>query len=161
MSQNRVIGIQNRLPWNVPEDLKRFREVTTGHPIVMGRKTFESIGRALPKRTNIVVTRDVASLTSRVPAGVLVAVSLPEAIELATASDIPGREEIFVIGGGEIYSQAVPLAHRLYITSIEQDFPGDAFFPDFNRQDYREISREKREASEGAPPFEFITLERW
>jgi dihydrofolate reductase len=160
MSRNRVIGVENRLPWNIPEDLKRFREITTGHPIVMGRKTFESIGRALPKRTNIVVTRDVASVQNRVPSGVLVAASLLEALKAAQGADIPGGEEIFVIGGGEIYKQSLPLAQKLYITQIDQDYLGDAFFPAFEAADFREISRETHESREGVPAFEFIVLDR-
>ncbi|HEY8278026.1 MAG TPA: dihydrofolate reductase, partial [Bdellovibrionota bacterium] len=118
MSENRVIGVNNHLPWNIPEDLKRFKAITSGHPIVMGRKTFESIGKALPKRTNIVITRD---RTYRAEGGV-VAHSLDEAFDWAKKS--PGSDEIFVIGGSEIFKLALPLASRIYLTEVSWPFEG-------------------------------------
>lgn len=155
MSRNRVIGAQNKLPWNIPEDLKRFREITTGHPIIMGRKTFDSIGRPLPKRTNIVITRD----SKRTIEGCLVVDSLERAIAEASAAGIPGSDEVFVIGGGEIYRQALPRADRLYLTLVDCEIEGDAFFPEISWVGYREISRERRKPEEGAA-FEFLVLER-
>lgn len=153
MARNRTIGAGGRLPWHLPEDLKRFKAVTTGHPIVMGRKTFESIGRPLPGRTNIVVTRDAAKT---IP-GCVVAGSLDEALAKASAPGVPGNEEVCVIGGGEIYRQALPRADRLYLTLIDRDVDGDAFFPDFSEQDYTVVSREER----GDPfRFEFLVLQR-
>ena len=153
MAKNRVIGSQNKLPWSIPEDLKRFREITLGHPIIMGRKTYESIGRPLPKRTNIVVTRDVSARFE----GCHAALSLDEAIEKAHHEDIPGRDEVMVIGGGEIYKQALPLADRIYLTLIGHEVQGEAYFPEFQWADYREISREHR-----TDPFayDFLVLDK-
>lgn len=144
MSENRVIGVNNRLPWNIPEDLKRFKEITTGHPIVMGRKTFESIGRVLPKRTNIVITRD---RTFRVEGGAVVH-SFEEALEWARRA--PGAEEVFVIGGSEIFRLALPLAWRIYLTEVRWPFEGDIFFPEFPEEDFREVGTEKISESPAA-----------
>jgi dihydrofolate reductase len=137
MSENRVIGVNNHLPWNIPEDLKRFKAITLNHPILMGRKTFESIGKILPKRTNIVITRD---RTYRVEGGA-VCHSLDEALDWAKRS--PGSDEIFVIGGSEIFKQALPLAATIYLTEVHWPFEGDTFFPDFPEADFQETSREK------------------
>jgi dihydrofolate reductase len=137
MSENRVIGVNNHLPWNIPEDLKRFKAITLDHPIVMGRKTFESIGKPLPKRTNIVVTRD---RSYRVEGGAVVH-SFEEALEWGRKA--PGSEEIFVIGGSEIFKLALPLAWRIYLTEVEWPFEGDTFFPDFPEEEFREVSRER------------------
>lgn len=125
MSENRAIGKDNKLPWNIPEDLRRFKELTSGHPIIMGRKTFESIGRILPGRTNIIVTRD-QSYTAE---GCICCHSLEEAIKIARGID---EERLFIIGGGEVFSQAVGLADRLCLTIIEGQFEGDTFFPDYS-----------------------------
>ncbi len=151
MSENRVIGVNNGLPWNIPEDLKRFRAITVGHPMIMGRKTFESIGRVLPQRTNIVVTRD---RNFRVEGGG-VCHSLEEAIDWAKRS--PGAEEIFVIGGSEIFRLALPLANRLYLTEVHWPFEGDTFFPDFPEEEFRELSRESISAQ---PKATLRVLER-
>jgi dihydrofolate reductase len=153
MAKNRVIGAENKLPWSIPEDLKRFREITTGHPIVMGRKTYDSIGRPLPKRTNIVITRDASVRLD----GCEMAGSVEEAVELASREDVPGREEVMIIGGGEIYRQSLRLADRLYLTLIGHDVAGDAYFPEFAWSDYREIAREPR-----TEPFayDFLVLDR-
>lgn len=123
MSQNRVIGRAGGLPWRLSADLQRFKSLTMGHHLVMGRKTFDSIGRALPGRTSIVITRQTAW---QPPAGVLVAHDLAAALALA-ATD----EELFVIGGGEIYRLALPQAERLYLTLVEAEIDGDTFFPEF------------------------------
>lgn len=136
MSENRVIGVNNSLPWSIPEDLKRFKLITLNHPILMGRKTFESIGRTLPKRTNIVITRD---RSYRVEGGA-VCFSLEEALEWARRS--PGSEEIFIIGGAEIFRQAMPLAHKIYLTEVQWPFEGDTFFPDFPEAEFREVLSE-------------------
>ncbi len=137
MSENRVIGQDNHLPWNIPEDLKRFKQITLGHPIVMGRKTFESIGKPLPKRTNIVVTRDK---NYRVEGGA-VCHSLEEALDWARRSE--GAEEIFVIGGAEIFKLAIPLAGRIYLTEVLWPFEGDTFLPPIPEEQFREIRTEK------------------
>lgn len=123
-SRNMAIGKANSLVWRLPDDLKRFKKLTTGHPIIMGRKTYQSIGRALPDRTNIVVTRDK---NLEIP-GCIVVHSLVEAIEKAKKID---REEIFVIGGAEIYKEALPLADMLHVTKVDMDVEGDAFFPEY------------------------------
>lgn len=119
MSANRVIGINNTIPWKLPEDLKYFKKLTLGKSIIMGRKTFESIGRALPSRENIVMTQQQTYQVQ----GVKVAHSLKEAIELAE------NPEIFIIGGAEIYKQSLPLVETVYLTLIEKNFDGDAYFP--------------------------------
>jgi dihydrofolate reductase len=137
MSENRVIGVENRLPWNIPEDLKRFRKITLGHPIIMGRKTYESIGKVLPGRTNIVITRE---RLYRVEGGA-VTHSLDEALEWARQS--PGSGEIFIIGGAEIFRQALPKARRIYLTEVRWPFEGDTHFPDFDEADYKEVTRER------------------
>jgi dihydrofolate reductase len=151
MTADRVIGVDNHLPWNIPEDLKRFKKITLGHPIVMGRKTYESIGKPLPGRTNIVVTRERAY---RVEGGAVVH-SLIEGLDWARKS--PGAEEVFVIGGSEIFKQALPIAGRIYLTEVSWPFIGDTFFPDFDVNDYKEMAREKLSES---PPALLKVLER-
>ncbi len=136
MSENRVMGVNNHLPWNIPEDLKRFKAITLDHPIVMGRKTFESIGRILPRRTNIVISRD---RSYRVEGGAICH-SFEESLQWAGRS--PGSDEIFVIGGAEIFKLALPLARRIYLTEVHWPFEGDTFFPAFPETDFQEISRE-------------------
>ncbi|MBS0368656.1 MAG: dihydrofolate reductase [Proteobacteria bacterium] len=148
-----VIGIENRLPWHLPEDMKFFRETTRGKPVIMGRKTWESLPdafRPLPGRLNIVVSRNPDFQA----AGGTVVSSLEAA--RAAAGD---AEIAFVIGGAELYRQALPLADRLLLTEIERDYAGDAFFPDFDRSVWREASREPRVAESGLP-FAFVTYER-
>ena len=139
ISKNRAIGKDNKLLWYIPEDLKRFRAITNGHPIIMGRKTFESIGKPLPNRTNIVITRD----ENYKPEGCIVTHSLNEAIEKAkhlpfaklAAVNLANQftDEIFIIGGGQIYEQAMPLADKLYVTVIDTNVTdADTFFPEYN-----------------------------
>lgn len=133
MAKNRVIGANGALPWRLPQDLKRFRALTMGHHIVMGRRTFESIGRALPGRTSVVITRNPAWRAD----GVVVARSLADAIAKA------GRDtEIFVIGGEQVFREALPLADRIYLTEIDREFAGDVFFPDPGPDRWTEVSRE-------------------
>ncbi|GGX75839.1 dihydrofolate reductase [Saccharospirillum salsuginis] len=158
MAQNRVIGRDNKLPWYLPNDLKYFKRVTTGKPVIMGRKTYESIGRPLPNRTNIVVTRD----TGFEAAGVKVVHSLDEAIELSEADTvINGGEEVIVMGGAEIYAQALPRADRLYVTLVHAEVDGDAYFPEIDLNAYREVAREDYEA-EGPNPYDysFVVMDR-
>jgi dihydrofolate reductase len=150
MAKNRVIGANNALPWRLPEDLKRFKALTMGHPIIMGRKTYESIGRPLPGRRNIVVTRN----TSFALEGCTV-VNSPSAALAACAND----DEAFVIGGAELYRALMGSADRIYLTEIDQVIEGDAWFPEFDRARWRETAREPSPA--GAPlPFAFVTYER-
>ncbi|KEA63442.1 Dihydrofolate reductase [Marinobacterium lacunae] len=157
-AENRVIGSENRLPWHLPEDLRYFKQVTMGKPIIMGRKTFESIGRPLPGRCNIVITRD-ASWSAP---GVVVVSSPEEAIERASAqAEIDGVDEAMVIGGAEIYRQMLPLSDRLYLTQVHADVEGDARFPEFDLAQWRELGREDFAASENNPyNYSFIVLQR-
>jgi len=126
IGKNRAIGRKNKLLWNLPEDLARFRRITKNHPIIMGRKTFESIGRLLPERTNIIVSRNPDYKIT----GGHIFNSLEAAIEFAKIS--PGKEEIFVIGGGEIYTSALPYCDKLYLTIVADEPEADVFFPDFS-----------------------------
>ena len=158
MAQNRVIGRNNKLPWHLSNDLKYFKRVTTGKPVIMGRKTYESIGKPLPNRTNIVVTRD----TGFEAAGVKVVHSLDAAIDLAESESlISGVDEVIVMGGAEIYAQALPRADRLYVTLVHAEVDGDAYFPEIDLKAYREVAREDYEA-EGPNPYDysFLVLER-
>ncbi|MFC6670888.1 dihydrofolate reductase [Marinobacterium aestuariivivens] len=135
-ARNRVIGIDNRLPWHLPADLKYFKEVTSGKPVIMGRKTFESIGRPLPNRHNIVVTRDSGWHHE----GVRTASSLPEAVEMARAyAEEANVDEVMVIGGAQIYAQALPLADMLYVTEVQLEPEGDAVFPELLASEWAEI----------------------
>jgi dihydrofolate reductase len=149
LASNRAIGRDNRMPWRLPEDLKRFRRLTMGHAVIMGRKTFESIGSPLTGRDNIVITRSPEWYRS----GCLVAHSLEAALAAVGKSS-----EAFVIGGAQIYALAMPLAQRLYMTEIERDFEGDAFFPELDRSRWREVSRE-RHASGGPEGFDYAFVE--
>jgi dihydrofolate reductase len=152
VARNGVIGAGNRLPWHLPEDLKRFRALTTGHTVVMGRKTWESIGKPLPNRQNIVVSRQPDLRID----GAAVARSLDEALSMARMPD-----PVFVIGGEALYRSALPGAAVLHLTEIERDFDGDARFPPFDRAEWREGTREAREAAgEGGFAYHFVTYER-
>ena len=158
MAKNHVIGINNNLPWHLSEDLKYFKRVTMGKPIIMGRKTFESIGRPLPGRTNIVITRNENYQAE----GIKVVHSLKAAMELCNSiAVIDGSDEAMVIGGAELYTQALPLADYLYLTEVHADVQGDAYFPDFNRNDWQEIGRDNFKAVEPNPyDYSFTVLEK-
>ena len=154
MARNRVIGRGGQLPWRLSADLKRFKSLTMGHHLIMGRKTFESIGRPLPGRTSIVLTRQTRT-QPHVPA-VRTASSLDEAFELAR-----GDEELFVVGGAEIYALAVPLAGRLYVTWVDADIEGDTFFPEFDWQRWQLVSEESHPAdAKNEHPFRFAIYDR-
>ena len=144
------IGIRNTLPWRLPEDLAFFKRTTTGHPIIMGHKTFDSIGRPLPNRRNIVVTRNAGWSH----AGVEAVRSLPLAAELA------GEGEVFVIGGAQIYAAALPLAARLIVTEIAADFECDAFFPRMDASEWVEVSREQHYSAENGFDYSFVIYQR-
>jgi len=153
VASNRTIGLNNTLPWHLPADLKHFKALTLGQIIVMGRRTYESIGRPLPGRTNVVLTR---RQDLNLP-DVGLAQSIEEAVNRYADSD----KTIFIIGGATLYQQALPLCQRLYLTEIQQDFPGDTFFPEFNRNDWQEISREIHYASDSSEmEFHFVVLDR-
>ena len=152
MAENRTIGIAGKLPWHIPEDLKHFKAMTLGKPIIMGRKTFESIGsKPLPKRLNIVISR------SRLLAdGIVWAASIEDAIAAAKKEAVQsGQNEIMIVGGGQIYADALPLTEKLYLTIIHRDIEnGDAFFPALDEQIWRETSRENH------GEYSFVTMER-
>lgn len=152
MDRNRLIGSHNRLPWHLPADLQHFKQVTLGKPVIMGRKTFESIGRPLPGRENIIVTRNQDFKAE----GCRVAYSIDEALEQASQ-----HEEAMVIGGAEFYRQLLPQADRLYLTLIEDEFEGDAWFPEWDASQWRELSNEPHEPDEKNPyHYRFRVLER-
>ncbi len=151
---NHVIGKDNQIPWYLPADLKYFKKTTLNHHVIMGRKTFESIGKPLPKRTNIVVTRSIFFLAS----GCIVAHSLEEALQIARDHD---EEEVFIIGGAQLYEEALPIADRIYITEVDFCPEGDVFFPKIDTDAWREKSREPHPADEKNPyPYTFKILER-
>ena len=137
IGRNREIGSGNQLLWHIPDDLKRFKALTLGHPVIMGRKTFESIGKVLPGRTNIVITRD----TSWKFEGATVAHSLAEALEQARKID----SEICIIGGAQLYEQSLPFADKLSLTLIDDEKPADTFFPEYEYLFTKKVFEEKRE----------------
>ncbi|AZZ90521.1 dihydrofolate reductase [Hahella sp. KA22] len=153
-AENGAIGVENTLPWRLSNDLQYFKRVTMGKPIIMGRKTFDSIGRPLPGRTNIVVTRNKDWRHD----GVSVAHSLDEAVSLA------GREqtdEVMLIGGAELYRQGLAAAQRVYLTEVKTSVQGDAFFPELDPADWRETSRDSHPADEkNQYPHDFVVFER-
>jgi len=150
MDARRGIGIRNALPWRLPEDLAFFKRTTTGHTIVMGRKTFESIGRPLPNRHNIVITRN----TDWHHPGTETANSLEEAIKLADG------EEVFVIGGAQIFAESLPLATKLIVTEIDKTFECDTFFPEKNPLEWKETSRETHYSDQNRCRYAFVTYEK-
>lgn len=161
ISENNVIGKDNSLPWHIPEDLKRFKEITSGHPVIMGRKTYESIGRLLPNRVNIIITRDKDYKVE----GAVVVHTLDEAIAEASAPHpdlLPQEEkeeveEVFILGGGQIFEQAMDIADKLYLTIVHTEIEGDVYFPEysgFSKETYRmESSNEKYK-------YTFLDLEK-
>ena len=150
IAKNRVIGVNNTLPWYLPEDLKRFRALTTGHHIIMGRKTFDSLGRLLPGRTTVIVTRN----PDYKMAGAIVVHSLEAAIT-ACGDD----NEAFLIGGAELYKDGLKLANKLYITEIDAEYEGDAFFPEFDVAEWQVVERESHQAENGLG-FSYLTYQR-
>jgi dihydrofolate reductase len=139
IDKNRVLGKGNTIPWHLPADFAHFKETTAGHPVIMGLNTYRSIGRPLPERTNIVLSKDDEKIE-----GCLVAHSLLEAFDLAKERS----EDIFVIGGASVYEQALPFADVLNLTLIDAEVEGDIFFPKFNLNEWKEISHEEKKADE-------------
>ncbi|RYE05608.1 MAG: dihydrofolate reductase [Sphingobacteriaceae bacterium] len=151
VSANNVIGKNNQLIWHLPADLKHFKQLTTGHAVFMGRKTYDSIGKPLPNRRNIVISRNVKNI-----AGCEVVASLEEGFKLCA-----DQEEIYVIGGAEIYRLTLPLADQIELTRVHHDFDGDTFFPEINLNQWQESKREDFESDEkNAYAYSFITLNR-
>ncbi|GAB3916489.1 dihydrofolate reductase [Larkinella terrae] len=154
VAENGVIGQDNELVWHLPDDFKYFKQTTSGHPVLMGRKTFESLGKPLPNRLNVVITRNPAFH----PEGAVIVDSLEKAMEEARKT---GIAEAFVIGGAEIYRQAIASADRLYLTEVKASYEGDAKFPDFDKTVWQEISRRPHPADDRhAVPFDFVIWER-
>lgn len=148
VANNGIIGQGQRLPWHLPADLRHFRRTTWGHPIVMGRRTFESIGHSLPGRWNLVVSRTLTAVID----GIDIVSSLEEALQRVQTAP-----EVFVIGGASLYTQVFPHANRLHLTRIQADFEGDTYFPDFYPADWRETSREEHTSPF---PFSFTVLDK-
>lgn len=151
MARNRTIGINNTLPWRLPEDLKYFKALTLGHHIIMGRKTYESIGKPLPGRTTVILTRG----NYAAPEGVKIARSLQQAIEVCGVD-----KEIFFVGGAELYVQSLPLVERLYLTEIQADVDGDAWFPLFDKRQWREACRDSRHDEASGITYDFVIYDR-
>lgn len=152
MGSNRIIGRGNSLPWRLPADLRHFKSTTMGHPIIMGRKTYESIGRALPGRTNIIIT----AKPRYTAAGCHVANSIDEALELAQTGD-----QVFIIGGASLYAQTLSRADRLYVTLIHHEFEGDAYFPEIDSGLWRKMEEESFRADQENPyDYSFLKFER-
>lgn len=146
VAENGTIGDQNSLLWHIKEDMQLFRRVTTGHPVVMGRKTYESLGRPLPNRTNVVISRQELTIE-----GCTVVHSLEEALALFDA-----EEELFIIGGAQIYAAALPIADRLYLTTVEHSYEGDTHFPAWDRTQWKLTHSEHFACGENYPhPFRF------
>ncbi|WP_163831700.1 dihydrofolate reductase [Spartinivicinus ruber] len=151
VAANNAIGINNKLPWYLPGDLRYFKQLTMGKPLIMGRKTFESLGKPLPGRTNIVITRNQGFAA----AGAKVVHTLDEAIDLAESIGlIDGCEEMMVIGGAQIYQQALPLANRLYLTRVHRAFEGDTFFPEFDDNQWQLVDEQIQE-TDHQPPLKY------
>ena len=146
MAKNRVIGRDNRIPWHLPRELQMFKSLTMGHHLVMGRKTYESLNRLLPGRTTVIVTHD---RKYRVP-GAIVVGSLPAAIAVCG-----NDEEIFIIGGAQLFKEALPLANRIYLTTVQAEIEGDTIMPDFDLRGWKQISKEEFKADE-KNPYDYI-----
>lgn len=151
IAENNAIGKNNQLLWHLPADLKHFKDITGGHSIIMGRKTFDSVGKPLPRRRNIVVTRQPITIE-----GCEVVNSIEAGLELCS-----GEDEVFIGGGAEIYRQAMHLTGRIYLTIVHKRFEADTFFPDINPAEWEEVSREYHAPDEkNSLPYSFITYER-
>jgi dihydrofolate reductase len=150
VAKDRAIGKKNTLLWNIPEDLQHFKKITSGHPVIMGQKTFESLKGPLPNRTNIILTFDKKYKTP----GCIVAHSMDEAIEIASEKD---KDEIFFMGGGQIYHQAIKFADKLYLTIVEGEYEADTYFPDYS--EFKKVVSEEPHKSSGYK-YSFLELEK-
>ncbi len=156
MAKNRVIGSKLKLPWHIPEDLKFFKDTTKGKIIIQGRKTYESLGyKPLPNRLNVIITRNPESVPFH--KDIVIFTKLEDALEFAKSKTSEWGEEVFIGGGEEIYRLALPYTDRIYLTVIEKEFEGDAKFPEFDLNEFKEVHRDNRE---GEVPFSFRTYER-
>lgn len=158
LGRNRVIGVNNVMPWHIPADLKYFKAKTLGKPVIMGRKTFRSIGKPLPGRSNIVLTRD----RGFAPEGVTPVADMDQAISAAKREAVQiGATEIMVAGGAEVYAQFIEQAECLYLTEIDVAFEGDAYFPDYHAvAEWKAVWRERHPPKGGQPAFDFVIYER-
>ncbi len=148
------IGLENKIPWSIPEDMKRFRDITRGHSVIMGRKTFESIGRLLPNRKNVIITKNASFIS---PEEAVVVNTLEDAI-----ANIREDGEVFVIGGSQIYEMALPYVDKMYLTHIDREFAADTYFPNFDRNEWKVVENSTGHRTEGEPTtnFAFVTYER-
>jgi dihydrofolate reductase len=154
MANNNVIGANNKMPWHLPADLQHFKRLTLGKPIIMGRKTYQSIGKALPGRLNIVITSDKAFFVD----DAMVVNTCEQALSVAKA-DSDSTEEVMIIGGGTVYRHFMPLCDRLYLTLIDLDVAGDTVFPDYHHPDWQELTEQSHQADDKNPyAYQFITL---
>jgi dihydrofolate reductase len=153
MAKNRVIGANGTLPWDIPEDMKFFKETTRGHAMIMGRKTFESLPGLLPNRLHVVVTRQKDYKAD----GAIVFATAHDAVEYCRTQTTKWGDEVFIIGGGEIFKEMLPLTDRIYLTEIHHDVSGDALFPEFDKNEFIEVSRSQRVLPIA---FDFVTYER-
>jgi len=151
-AKNNAIGLNNNLPWRLSDDLKNFKKITMGHPVIMGRKTFESMGKPLPGRTNIIITRQ----NSFKAAGCTIVHSLDEAIALARVS---GNKESFVIGGADIINQALPITDKIYLTEIIAEVEGDTFLQKIDLNDWKILNKQKFAKAEGVNDYNFSIIE--
>ena len=152
MGKNKVIGIKNKLPWNLPADMEHFKELTKGKPIIMGMKTFESIGKPLPNRINIVISH----ITDYKAKGCIIVHSIEEALKAAE-----GNEEVMIAGGASIYKEFLHKANKMYLTLIDGDFEGDAYFPEYKIEEWEETSYEEHERDKDNPyNYTFLILKR-
>jgi dihydrofolate reductase len=151
ISENHAIGKDNKLLWYLPNDLKHFKEITSGHTVIMGRKTYESVGKPLPNRRNIIITRQNITIE-----GCEVVNSIEAALALCA-----DEAEVFIVGGAEIYKQSMHLTDRIYLTIVHKDFDGDSYFPEINPNNWRETAREDHEPdAKNALPYSFITFKK-
>ena len=151
ISENNAIGKNNQLLWYLPADLKHFKNITTGHTVIMGRKTYESVGEPLPNRRNIIITRQNITIE-----GCEIVKSIEDALALSAS-----EEEVFIVGGAEIYRQSMHLTNRIYLTVVHQKFDADSFFPEIHYDEWLETEQEDHEPDEkNKLPYSFITLER-
>ncbi|MGZ3754762.1 MAG: dihydrofolate reductase [Mucilaginibacter sp.] len=151
IAENNAIGKDNKLLWYLPNDLKHFKTITTGHTVIMGRKTYESVGKPLPNRRNIIITRQNITID-----GCEVVNSIEAALALCSLEN-----EVFIVGGAEIYRQAMPLTNRIYLTIVHQEFEADTFFPTIVANEWKEVYREDHEPdNKNLIPYSFITFER-
>jgi dihydrofolate reductase len=158
-SSNRVIGIDGQLPWHIPDDLKYFKAITIGKPIIMGRKTFDSIGKPLPGRLNIIITKNTDLLIEECVVVNNLEAAISEAKNYFKTQDTE-QEEIFIIGGAQIFKQSMEFVNKIYITEVHADYAGDVFFDELSDNDWIEVSRDLHDSENDKIPFSFVTYKK-